>query len=54
MRRASKLRDSLTGMSAWRPGLLSGVSCGASQKCTAVGDTQDVGGTLATLIETGD
>ena len=34
--------------------VLSGVSCGASQMCTAVGDTQDVGGTLATLIETGD
>jgi hypothetical protein len=34
--------------------LLSGVSCGASQMCTAVGDTQDVGGTLATLVETGD
>ena len=34
--------------------LLNGVSCGASQKCTAVGDTEDVGGTSATLIETGD
>ena len=34
--------------------LLNGVSCGASQKCTAVGDTEDIGGTSATLIETGD
>jgi hypothetical protein len=34
--------------------ILNGVSCGASQMCTAVGDTQDVGGTGATLIETGD
>jgi hypothetical protein len=34
--------------------LLNGVSCGASQMCTAVGDTQDIGGTSATLIETGD
>ena len=34
--------------------LLNGVSCGASQKCTAVGDTEDVGGTSATLVETGD
>ncbi len=34
--------------------LLAGVSCGASQACTAVGDTQDIGGTSATLIETGD
>jgi len=29
-------------------------ACGASQIGTAVGDTQDVGGTPATLIETGD
>jgi len=34
--------------------ILIGVSCGASKICTAVGDTQDVGGTPATLIETGD
>ena len=34
--------------------VLNGVSCGASQMCTAVGDTRDVGGTSATLIETGD
>jgi hypothetical protein len=34
--------------------ILNGVSCGASQMCTAVGETQDVGGTSATLIETGD
>jgi hypothetical protein len=34
--------------------LLNGVSCGAGQMCTAVGDTQDIGGTPATLIETGD
>jgi len=33
---------------------LSGVSCGASNVCTAVGQTQDIGGTVATLIETGD
>ncbi|HUN34848.1 MAG TPA: hypothetical protein VMU95_22830 [Trebonia sp.] len=35
--------------------LLQGVSCGASQVCTAVGETQDPGGsTQTTLIETGD
>jgi hypothetical protein len=33
---------------------LSGVSCGASQMCTAVGGTQDADGISATLIETGD
>lgn len=34
--------------------VLNGVSCGATAVCTAVGQTQDVGGTEATLIETGD
>jgi hypothetical protein len=34
--------------------VLSGVSCGAPAVCTAVGQTQDIGGTEATLIETGD
>jgi len=34
--------------------LLSGVSCGASQVCTAVGQAQDAGGIPSTLIETGD
>jgi len=34
--------------------ILNGVSCGASSVCTAVGQTQDIGGTEATLIETGD
>jgi hypothetical protein len=34
--------------------LLSGVSCGASQECTAVGQAEDVGNVPATLIETGD
>ena len=34
--------------------ILSGVSCGAGNVCTAVGQTQDIGGTEATLIETGD
>jgi hypothetical protein len=34
--------------------ILSGVSCGASQMCTTVGGTQDIGATSATLIETGD
>jgi hypothetical protein len=34
--------------------LLNGVSCGASSVCTAAGQTQDIGGTEATLIETGD
>jgi hypothetical protein len=33
--------------------LLSGVSCGASQVCTAVGQAQDAGGIGSTLIETG-
>lgn len=33
---------------------LSGVSCGASSVCTAVGQTENIGGTVATLIETGD
>jgi hypothetical protein len=34
--------------------ILSGVSCGASDACTAVGQAQDPGGIPATLIETGD
>jgi hypothetical protein len=34
--------------------ILSGVSCGASRMCTAVGGTQDIGGISATLVETGD
>jgi len=34
--------------------ILNGVSCGANSVCTAVGQTQDIGGTEATLIETGD
>jgi hypothetical protein len=34
--------------------ILSGVSCGASNACTAVGQDQDPGGIPATLIETGD
>jgi hypothetical protein len=34
--------------------VLSGVSCGASQMCTAVGGTEDIGGASATLVETGD
>jgi hypothetical protein len=34
--------------------LLLGVSCGASQTCTAVGQALDPGGVEATLIETGD
>jgi hypothetical protein len=34
--------------------LLLGVSCGASQMCTAVGQVLDPGGVEATLIETGD
>lgn len=34
--------------------LLSGVACGASQTCAAVGQTQDVGLIPATLIEIGD
>ena len=34
--------------------ILNGVSCGASSVCTAVGQTQDIGGTEATLIEAGD
>jgi hypothetical protein len=33
--------------------ILSGVSCGASDKCTAVGGTQDLGEIPTTLIETG-
>jgi hypothetical protein len=33
---------------------LNGVSCGASQVCTAVGQTQGVGQIPATLIESGD
>jgi hypothetical protein len=33
---------------------LNGVSCGASSVCAAVGQSQDIGGTEATLIETGD
>ena len=35
------------------PNLLSGVSCGASNACTAVGQYQDPGGIPATLIEAG-
>jgi hypothetical protein len=34
--------------------LLLGVSCGASQMCTAVGQALNQGGVEATLIETGD
>ena len=34
--------------------LLSGVSCGAIQECTAVGQAEDTGGIPSTLIETGD
>jgi len=34
--------------------LLSGVSCGANQECTAVGQAEDTGGVPSTLIETGD
>jgi len=34
--------------------ILNGVSCGANSVCTAVGQTQHIGGTEATLIETGD
>jgi hypothetical protein len=34
--------------------LLQGVSCGASQMCTAVGQALDPGGVVATLIETGN
>jgi len=34
--------------------ILSGVSCGASAACTAVGQTQDEGLVQATLIESGD
>jgi hypothetical protein len=34
--------------------ILNGVSCGAAQACTAVGVTDDVAQTSATLIETGD
>jgi hypothetical protein len=34
--------------------LLSGVSCGASDACTAVGQYQDPGGIPATLVEAGD
>jgi hypothetical protein len=34
--------------------LLEGVSCGRSQLCTAVGQTQDEGGVQSTLIETGN
>ena len=34
--------------------ILNAVSCGASQACTAVGRTADIGGFSATLIETGD
>jgi hypothetical protein len=37
-----------------RQDLLSGVSCGASQECTAVGQAEDTGGVESTLIETGD
>jgi hypothetical protein len=33
--------------------LLSGVSCGASNACTAVGQYQDPGGIPATLVEAG-
>ena len=34
--------------------ILNGVSCGATSVCMAVGQAQDIGGTLATLAETGD
>jgi hypothetical protein len=34
--------------------LLEGVSCGASQLCTAVGQALDAGGVNATLIESGN
>ena len=34
--------------------ILEGVSCGASQVCTAVGQAPDPGGVNSTLIETGD
>ncbi len=34
-------------------GQLAGVSCGSSQVCTAVGQADDEGGVVATLIETG-
>jgi hypothetical protein len=34
--------------------ILSGVSCGTSGACTAVGQFQDPGGIQATLAETGD
>jgi hypothetical protein len=34
--------------------LLEGVSCGASQVCTAVGQGSDPGGVNSTLIENGD
>jgi hypothetical protein len=34
--------------------MLEGVSCGASQVCTAVGQAPDLGGVNSTLIETGD
>jgi hypothetical protein len=34
--------------------LMEGVSCGSSQNCTAVGQTEDEGGVEATLVETGD
>jgi hypothetical protein len=34
--------------------LLSGVSCGSAQACTAVGQAQDPGGVQSTLIESGD
>jgi hypothetical protein len=34
--------------------VLTGVSCGTSQECTAVGQAADAGGVESTLIETGD
>lgn len=34
--------------------ILNGVSCGASSVCIAVGQGQDIGGTEATLTESGD
>jgi hypothetical protein len=34
--------------------MLEGVSCGASQVCTAVGQAPDLGGVNSTLIEAGD
>ena len=40
--------------SATVPNLLNGVSCGASQTCTAVGQTQNAAGVAATLILAGD